>query len=259
LPQLGEVLSGATTQGTITDNSNALSTRNTLPDTTAAVDQTGTGSGNETVASKTTQTTTATPPPQERTDASVNTDGQLQLSTVAQGSGNSATEAPKRQALERLDVSVGANGQIKLQQQAPKEGETATGIMLVEVQQQPGRLEIEIADFRRTPVVQYRATLPDGSPLPDWIKVDPATGRVTAEPGNSVRLIQLKFMAQDADGSVRTLEIKLDLSTQNSQMLPALKAVMARDARPAFMQQVALQQQKWDGYGEQLLSVFTEQ
>ena len=153
---------------------------------------------------------------------------------------------------------MGANGQIKLQQQAPKDGETSTGIMLVEVQQQPSRLEIEVADFRRTQVVQYRATLPDGSPLPQWIKVDPSTGRVTAEPGNGVQLIQLKFMAQDADGSIRTLEIKLDLSTTNSPMSPALKAVKAPDARPSFMQQVALQQQKWDGYGEQLLSVFTE-
>jgi hypothetical protein len=30
------------------------------------------------------------------------------------------------------------------------------------------------------------------------------------------------------------------------------------NARPAFMTQLASQQQQWDGYGEQLLSVFTE-
>ena len=164
-----------------------------------------------------------------------------------------------RRAVERVDVTVGANGQIKLQQQAPKENESPTGIMLVEVQQQQGGVQIEVADFRRSQVAQYRATLPDGNPLPAWIKVDPATGKVSAEPGQQTQLIQIRFIAQDADGSSRTLEIKIDLSAPRGQSDPAQPASLAREgARSAFMQQVAVQQQQWDGYGKELLSAFIE-
>ena len=126
----------------------------------------------------------------------------------------------------------------------------------MEVAQKGGQLQVEIADFGRSQGVQYRASLPDGSPLPAWIQVDPQTGRITAEPGSDTRLIQLVFSAQDANGNVRMLEIKIDLSQPvSSTDQPAGTAALV--GRPAFMSQVAAHQQQWDGYGEQLLSSFT--
>lgn len=161
-------------------------------------------------------------------------------------------------AVERVNVAVNSNGQISLRQDIPQANETPTGIMLVEVSQQQSGVQIEIADFRRNQVAQYRATLLNGSPLPDWIKVDAATGKVTAEPGRDVQLIELRFIAEDTSGAVRSLEIKIDLSGTKAANEQSTKTSELMNARPAFMTQLASQQQQWDGYGEQLLSVFTE-
>lgn len=130
--------------------------------------------------------------------------------------------------------------------------------MLVEVSQQQNSLQIEIADFRRGQVAQYRATLLNGDPLPSWIWVDAATGKVTAIPGSGVSLIELKFIAEDANGSTRTLEIKVDLRTSDNRAESSSGATSSIHARAAFGSQLASHHRQWDGYGEQLLSVFTE-
>jgi hypothetical protein len=197
---------------------------------------------------------------QEKTEANVGADGQLQLAKTsgAADANSTARDEPAKRSVERVDVSVNTNGQISLRQEAPQANESPTGIMLVQVAQQANGLQIEIADFRRSEVSQYRATLPDGSPLPDWIKVDAATGKVTIDSARAGQLIALQFIAQDASGSIRTLEIKIDLSEQRSQNNSGFDSQPQAMARPVFMSQVADHHRQWDGYGEQLLSVFTE-
>lgn len=198
------------------------------------------------------------PQTQGRTDTTVRADGQLQVNTQTEAVAPANSQESATRSVERVNVAVNANGQISLRQEAANANETPTGILLVEVSQQGAGVQIEVADFKRTQVSQYRATLPDGSPLPAWIRVDPATGKVTAEPGQSVKLIELRFIAEDASGGTRTLEIKVDLSGQSSSVEPTSTDAIATNARPAFMNQLLAQHQQWDGYGEQLLSVFTE-
>jgi hypothetical protein len=188
----------------------------------------------------------------------VGADGQLQLNTTGAAQPDTAKDESSQRAVERVNVAVNANGQISLRQDMPQANQTPTGIMLVEVSQQQSGVQIEIADFRRNQVAQYRATLLNGSPLPDWIRVDATTGKVTAEPGRDVKLIELRFMAEDTSGTTRSLEIKIDLSGTSAANEPARPTSELVNARPAFMAQLASQQQRWDGYGEQLLSVFTE-
>ncbi len=199
------------------------------------------------------------PQTQERSEASVGADGQLQVANKTEAlPQDTAKEEVSNRSVERVNVAVGANGQISLRQEVPQVNETPTGIMLVEVSQQQNGLQIEIADFRRTQVAQYRATLPSGEPLPDWIQVDPSTGKVTATPGSGVNLIELKFIAEDAGGGTRTLEIKLDLSQQSQRSQSHAEPLGIGQARSAFNQQIAMHQQQWEGYGEKILSVFTE-
>ena len=128
--------------------------------------------------------------------------------------------------------------------------------MLVEVQQQASGLQLEIADFRRSQVVEYRATLPDGSALPPWIQVNPTTGRVSAEIGSNAPLIQLNLVARDADGSSRTLEIKVDLRNPASPSSGLTPVLEVGEIRPSFMAQLDTQHRQWDRYGEQLLAAF---
>ena len=185
-------------------------------------------------------------------------DGQVRV-TPAGGTGAGSNTGNNARAVERVDVTVTNNGQIRLQQQAPRGDELPTGIMIVEVKQQRGAIEVEVADFRRSGSVEYRATLPDGSPLPAWIRVDASTGKIAADPPANAPLIDIRLVAQDPSGSVRTLEIKIDLAAPANRSDAGPPAPEGAQARPSFMRQIDAQNQNWDGYGTQVLSVFSEQ
>jgi hypothetical protein len=188
----------------------------------------------------------------------VDANGQLQLDTKTATAQSGQTTEPALRAVERVYVEVNANGQIRLRQDVAQVDEIPTGIMLVEVTQQRDAIHIEIADFKRNQVSQYRATLLDGQALPDWIQIDPATGQVTATPPIDVQLIELKFIAQDASGGIRTLEIRIDLSGQSVRSETSSLSPAEASPRTTFMTQIALHHQQWDGYGDQILSVFAE-
>lgn len=235
---------------------------NTAGNTITLVPEAPASTSGESASSDPTSAATVSPdraPQQEtaRTEANVGADGQLQVTTAPTGSDTPATQEVQRSSADRIDVTIGANGQVRMQQRAAEGNQASSGIILVEVQQQQGSLQIEIADFRRNQVAQYRATLPDGNPLPESIKVDPASGRVSIESGKSTGLIRLQLIAQDTNGSLRTLEITIDLDAKpGNSNAPAAQA--PAEARLAFAQQLASHQQQWAGYGDQLLSVFTE-
>lgn len=130
--------------------------------------------------------------------------------------------------------------------------------MIVEVVQQRGALEVEVADFRRSESVQYRATLPDGAPLPSWISIDAASGKISANPPPGAQLIDIRLVAQDPAGAVRTLEIKIDLSGPGQPRSSWDRdPVPVAQARPSFMRQVDAQQRQWGGYGEELMAVWS--
>ena len=239
------------------DGSTGISSGNALSGTGTSGSSSSSGSV-EAPASATTSPD-SNPQVQERTEANVGANGQLQLSNAAGSDAvGTASNQSTTRSVERVDVSVNANGQISLRQQAPQGNESPTGIMLVEVAQQGNGLQIEIADFQRSQVSQYRATSPDGTDLPAWIQVDPSTGKVTVDKNRAGPLIELKFIAQDINGGLRTLEIKIDLNQQQSQNESDSTLQPQAQARPAFMSQLAVHSRQWDGYGEQLLSVFTE-
>lgn len=141
-----------------------------------------------------------------RTASPVESDG---LRRVAPSAGADAGTPP--QAIDRLDVSVGARGQVDLRQRPLNEGEVTAGLMLVEVRQQERVLEVEIADFKARQVREYRATLLDGKPLPEWLRIDPASGAVSGRPPEGVKTIDLRVIANDMDGRTRLLELRLNL------------------------------------------------
>jgi len=181
----------------------------------ASTDSTSSSSAlNDSANSNTVDKPNSSPEAQERTEASVGADGQLQLTNQTDAAPEDGKEDASIRAVERVNVAVNANGQITLRQEVPQVNASPSGIMLVEVSQQQQAIQIEIADFRRSEVAQYRATLLNGDPLPSWIQIDARTGKVTAVPASNTSLIELKFIAEDASGSTRTLEIKIDLSGQ---------------------------------------------
>lgn len=193
------------------------------------------------------------------TEASVGRDGQVVLSKTEAPPTRTAPEPTlSRQAVDRFDVKLGADGQVSLTERPLALNEVEGGLMLMEVRQQSGQLRLGIADANAGKVAEYRAVLADGKPLPDWIRIDGSTGRVTCVPPAGTQAIALRVVAVDQDGSTRTLVINLDLGT-DLQDAPTSTAPQTPDpsarlsARPGFTRQLAQAHQAWEGYGTALV------
>ena len=71
----------------------------------------------------------------------------------------------------------------------------------------------------------YKAELKSGGALPDWITIDPETGKIAADPSKgrtgsaapaflteSLQVLELKIIAEDEDGKERVIEVEIDLN-----------------------------------------------
>ena len=187
--------------------------------------------------------------------ATVGRDGQLRVEAAAVQSVN----GPNAKAIDRIDVVVGANGQVELSQRPAQSGEVATGLMLVEVRQQKDGFQIEFADFKVKQVVGYHATQLDDTPLPNWVGVDTATGEIHGAPPEGVKTIDLRMMAQDRDGSIRTLDLHIDLEKQKNPvnkgiLTPTEPARVTKlEVMPSFTTQLHQARAVHDGYGHALV------
>jgi len=59
-------------------------------------------------------------------------------------------------------------------------------------------------------IVRYDAIMKDGSPLPDWIKVDPETGVTTTTIPDGVDNIEFIIIATDSENEKREISVKID-------------------------------------------------
>ncbi|MDQ8199450.1 putative Ig domain-containing protein, partial [Pelagicoccus enzymogenes] len=65
-------------------------------------------------------------------------------------------------------------------------------------------------------VLSYSATLQDGSPLPDWLAIDPETGKISGQPGNDdIGTISLIVSATDQAGSTASDSFALTVENTN--------------------------------------------
>ena len=74
-------------------------------------------------------------------------------------------------------------------------------------------LGFAIGDDYRLNVKQYTGTLEDGSELPDWIRVDPATGQTIVQFPENVYSVDVKVIAIDNDNTTREINVTLDKSS----------------------------------------------
>ncbi len=136
------------------------------------------------------------------------------------GRGDKPGSTQNEVAIDRIDVKVGSNGQVEMSQ---RDDSTGGGIksdmMIVDITQQGEVLSIEIADFQSADVTQYSAVLPDGSPLPDWISIDPQTGAVSGTPPEGIEQVDLQIVALEQDGSVRMLDVRIDLTGEEGDVI----------------------------------------
>ena len=71
-------------------------------------------------------------------------------------------------------------------------------------------LGFAIGDDYRLNVKQYTGALEDGSALPNWVKVDPATGQTIVQFPDNIFSINVKVIAIDKDSTTREINVTLD-------------------------------------------------
>ena len=122
-----------------------------------------------------------------------------------------AERAEKRATREftrpNTDVSVLSDGRVKF-----AEGLTAAGegsLRLMRMVTAPEAVTIEITDAARLETTRYEIQQKDGSPVPDWVQVNEATGELIIEAPQNAGMLELTLLAVDG-GTQRSIELEVN-------------------------------------------------
>ena len=140
---------------------------------------------------------------------------------------------------------------------------------LSDIQVDAGKYTLDVIDDNQSNVKLYKAEMKDGSSLPEWITIDPETGAISADPSigrtgsaapafltNSLQVLELKIIAEDEDGKERIIEVDINLDeiatpSETEEQVDETDEV-------SFIpldEQLKLQSQKIDNYGEKIISL----
>jgi hypothetical protein len=71
-------------------------------------------------------------------------------------------------------------------------------------------LSFKIFNETGSNIVRYDGVMKDGSPLPDWIKIDPKTGVTTTTIPDGVDNVEIIIIATDSENEKREIAVKID-------------------------------------------------
>ena len=73
----------------------------------------------------------------------------------------------------------------------------------------------------------YEARMVDGTPLPDWISVDPATGGITVDaPDGYAGVVEIRVTVRDAAGREGVVTVEVEIDQQQSELSDAARRGM---------------------------------
>ncbi len=140
---------------------------------------------------------------------------------------------------------------------------------LSSLQMDAGQYTIDVIDDNQSNVKIYKAELKGGGALPNWISIDPETGKIAADPSKgrtgsaapaflteSLQVLELKIIAEDEDGKERIIEVKIDLNEitenesdgENSPTNDEISFI-------PLDEQLKLHAKAADSYGEKIVSL----
>ena len=140
---------------------------------------------------------------------------------------------------------------------------------LSSLQMDAGQFTIDVIDDNQSNVKMYKAELKGGGALPDWITIDPETGKIAADPSKgrtgsaapaflteSLQVLELKIIAEDEDGKERVIEVEIDLNEidgsesdgENSETNDEISFI-------PLDEQLKLHAKAADSYGEKIVSL----
>ena len=130
-------------------------------------------------------------------------------------------------------------------------------LKLASVAREGSLVTVKINDDNSNNVNQYslKVSKTDSSPRaaqnPDWLQIDPQTGEIQAQPPENVEGIAFQILAEDEDGSVRTLEIDVDFNSDELSLNMDPTDVEGKIVEFASLQdQINLEFEGYENYGD---------
>ena len=109
-----------------------------------------------------------------------------------------------------------------------------------------GQYSINFIDDNKSNVGNYRLELGSGKEIPSWLSLDKKTGEITATPPSGEKVIGIKLIAEDEDGTERTIEVDIDFE-EVLQLQDDLSYVPLNDQINEIVSST-------DNYGERLIN-----
>ena len=92
--------------------------------------------------------------------------------------------------------------------------------------------------------------------IPTWLKINAETGEIEATPPQGLDNIKLQIIAEDEDGTLRTLEVDLDLSSNDQSKLPSKTVIDTELEKFASLQdQIHVKYNDYENYGDKIVKI----
>ena len=111
---------------------------------------------------------------------------------------------------------------------------------------------VELSDEIKTNFKSLKVVLKDGKEIPNWIKLNPISGEIIANPPENVEKVELKVIIENENGEVTVKDIEINFSDVNPKTTEKLL-----DSDTKFMplsDQLLKEQSILDNYGSQIIN-----
>ena len=138
---------------------------------------------------------------------------------------------------------------------------TLSALKLASIDKNLDKITVKIADDKRNQVVKYSLNIPEqglalGNQIPNWLKINAETGEIEATPPKDLDNIKLQIIAEDEDGTLRTLEVDLDLSSNDQSKLPSKTVIDTELEKFASLQdQIHVKYNDYENYGDKIVKI----
>ena len=138
---------------------------------------------------------------------------------------------------------------------------TLSTLKLASIDKNLDKITVKIADDKRNQVVKYSLNIPEqgltlGNQIPNWLKINAETGEIEATPPKDLDNIKLQIIAEDEDGTLRTLEVDLDFTSNDQSKLPSKTVIDEELEKFASLQdQIHVKYNDYENYGDKIVKI----
>ena len=138
---------------------------------------------------------------------------------------------------------------------------TLSTLKLASIDKNLDKITVKIADDKRNQVIKYSLSIPEqgltfGNQIPNWLKINTETGEIEATHPKDLENIKLQIIAEDEDGTLRTLEVDLDFSSNDQSKLPSNTVIDKELEKFASLQdQIHVKYNDYENYGDKIVKI----